>query len=63
MYLGKDALMSLNRKELVDHMFSLLKEIEFLSSRVEPEDCGHLHTTVRVLEHRVEELREQVGKE
>ena len=55
--------MDLNRKELVDHMFSLLKEIDFLTTRIEPEDCGHLHTTVRVLEDRVEELREQVGSE
>ena len=63
MYLGKESLMDLNRKELVDHMFSLLKEIDFLTTRIEPEDCGHLHTTVRVLEDRVEELREQVGSE
>jgi len=61
MYLGKNSMMNLNRKELVDHMFSLLKEIDFLSSRIEPHDCGHLHTTVGVLEDRIKELRDQIG--
>ena len=32
-------------------------EIKVIKKRIEPQDCGHLHTTVGVLEHRVKELK------
>ncbi len=48
------------RKQKMDHMFALLKEIEVIKLRIEPTDCGHLNTTVRVLDGRVQELREEL---
>ena len=49
------------RVENMDHMFALLKEIDIIKQRIEPSDCGHLNTTVSVLNHRVEELRKELS--
>ena len=38
------------------HITALLAEIEVLKSRLEPHDTGHLHTTINVLEERVQEI-------
>ena len=32
-------------------------EIKVIKKRIEPQDCGHLHTTIGVLEHRIKELK------
>ena len=48
------------RVEKMDHMFALLKEIGIIKERIEPTNCGHLNTTVRVLDHRVQELRQEL---
>ena len=48
------------RMESMDHMFALLKEIDIIKERIEPTDCGHLNTTVRVLYDRVTELRKEL---
>ena len=48
------------RVEKMDHMFALLKEINIIKERIEPTDCGHLNTTVRVLYDRVTELRKEL---
>ena len=53
----------MKRVEQVDHMFALMKEIEVLRSRFEPEDTGHIRGAVRVLEHRVQEIREELSDE
>ena len=50
-----------DRAEKMDHMFALLKEIDIIKDRIEPTDCGHLNTTVRVLDHRVQELRQELS--
>ena len=34
----------------------LYDEIEVLKSRIEPQDTGHLYTTISTLEHRIKEL-------
>tara|TARA_R110000824_G_C14867560_1_gene641956 strand:+ start:465 stop:620 length:156 start_codon:yes stop_codon:yes gene_type:complete len=51
--------MSMSSADML-HYQVLEKEIEVLRSRLEPHDTGHLHTTIRVLEHRVEEIKEEV---
>ena len=38
------------RVENMDHMFSLLKEIDIIKQRFQPHDTGHLRGAVRVLE-------------
>ena len=49
------------RKDKMDHMFSLIKETEVLKSRFQPHDTGHLRGAVRVLEDRVQELKEELS--
>ena len=39
----------------------LKDEIELFKSRIEPHDTGHLYTTIRTLEHRIEELENDIA--
>lgn len=41
------------------HIDHLEAEVARLKLMLEPEDCGHIHTTISVLEHRIGELRKQ----
>ena len=50
------------RKQKMDHMMTLIDEIEIISERFMPHDTGHLHTAVNVLQSRVDELREELSK-
>ena len=45
------------------HIEVLKTEVDVLASRLEPHDTGHLHTTIHVLKHRVEELEKEVKKD
>jgi hypothetical protein len=40
------------------HLEALKFEIGVLKSRLKPEDTGHLHTTLGVLEERIQEIKE-----
>ena len=44
----------------VTHMLALIDEIDIIKSRIEPQDCGHMHTTVNMLESRVQELKKEL---
>ena len=46
--------------ELVNTIRVLQSEIEVQKSRIQPHDTGHIHTTISVLEDRVEELVDEV---
>ena len=46
--------------ELVNTIRILQSEIEVQKSRIQPHDTGHIHTTIGVLEDRVEELLNEV---
>ena len=46
----------------MDHMFALMDEVRVLVGRLEPRDTGHIHTTINVLNDRVEELRRGLSK-
>ena len=35
----------------------LKEQVAIFTSRLEPHDTGHLHTTISVLTHRIEELK------
>ena len=39
----------------------LKDEIELFESRIEPHDTGFLYTTIRTLEHRIEELENDLA--
>lgn len=53
----------MSRSKDLNHLVHLKDEITELKSRIQPEDCGHLHTTVNVLEERVKELTEKLAKD
>ena len=46
----------------VDKIIILKDEISILKSRIQPEDTGHLYTTISVLEDRVKELRGSINE-
>ena len=46
----------------VDRLVFLMEEISILKSRLQPEDTGHIHTTISTLERRVEEIRNNLVK-
>ena len=41
----------------------LMDEIAIAKGRLQPEDTGHIHTSINYLESRVEEVREDIDKE
>ena len=52
----------MKRKELMDHMFALMNEVKELVTRLRPHDTGHIHTTINVLNDRVEEIKHHLTK-
>lgn len=57
-------LSEMEAQPLVETYVQVLKtEVLILKSRLQPEDTGHLHTTIRVLEERIEEIKENAYKE
>lgn len=50
----------MNTEKLVNHLNFLHNEIAELKTRIQPHDTGHIHTTIRVLEGRVEEVTQQL---
>ena len=51
---------STERKEKMDHMMSLIQEIGVLKLRFQPHDTGHIRGAVRVLQERVQEIRQEI---
>ena len=54
--------MKSNIKELALKLNFLHEEISLIESRIEPQDCGYLKTTVSVLKSRVDEIKEEILK-
>ena len=52
----------MKRKELMEHMFALMNEVRELVTRREPHDTGRIHTTIGVLNDRVEEIKHHLTK-
>ena len=51
---------STERKEKMDYMMFLIQEIGVLKSRFQPHDTGHIRGAVRVLQERVQEIRQEI---
>ena len=52
----------MNRSQMLNHFKHLMMEISELKSRLQPHDTGHIHTTINVLEERVEEMQKELEK-
>jgi|TARA_B100000085_G_scaffold152090_1_gene138207 hypothetical protein len=52
----------MNRSMMLNHYRHLLMEVGELKSRLQPHDTGHIHTTINVLEERIEELHKELEK-
>ena len=44
--------------DLLVHKYALVREIEFLKTKLEDHDTGHIRTAISVLEDRVKEITE-----
>ena len=47
----------------LDRMVILMEEISILKSRIQPEDTGHIHTSISYLESRVGELKNEIDND
>ena len=47
------------KDENLEHINHLQKEVEIITSRIQPHDTGHLYTTISVLKHRIKELQNE----
>ena len=46
-----------------DRLIMLMDEISIAKSKLQPQDTGHIHTSISYLESRVEELRKEIDEE
>ena len=53
----------MSRSKELTHLVHLKDEINHLKSLLQPHDTGHIHTTIGVLEERVEEITMKLAKE
>ena len=53
----------MSRSRELNHLVHLKDEINYLKSLLKPEDTGHIHTTIGVLEERVEEITMKLAKD
>jgi len=53
----------MSRSRELNHLVHLKDEINYLKSLLQPHDTGHIHTTIGVLEERVEEITMKLAKE
>ncbi len=44
----------------VDRLQILLEEVSILKSKLQPEDTGHIHTAISVLNGRIEEVKNNI---
>ena len=48
----------MNKKELLDHMFALVIEVQNLYTMLQPHDTGHIHTTIGMLNSRIDDIKD-----
>ena len=48
----------MNKKELLDHMLSLVSEVQHLYTMLQPHDTGHIHTTIGMLSSRIDDIKD-----
>lgn len=50
----------MGKVDYVDYLSVLMEEVQILRSRLQPHDTGHIHTTINVLEERIEEIKDKI---
>jgi len=53
--------MKTNREYNLEHLIHLVREVEELRDRVQPEDTGHIRTAINVLENRISEIKVELS--
>ena len=50
------------RKNLAttDHITALINEVDYLKTLIQPQDTGHIHTTISVLERHIYKLLKEM---
>jgi len=48
----------MNKKELMNHMFALISEVQHLNTLLEPHDTGNIHDAIGVLNKRIDEMKD-----
>ena len=46
-----------------ERLVLLMDEISIAKSKLQPQDTGHIHTSINYLESRVEELKKEIDEE
>lgn len=49
-------------RQLLEHMMHLIRERDHLKTLLQPHDTGHISTAISVLDHRIIEIKEQIGE-
>ena len=53
----------MNKKELLDHMLALVSEVQHLYTMLQPHDTGHIHTTIGMLNSRIDDIKDCISFE
>jgi hypothetical protein len=53
----------MSRSQQMNHLKHLEFEIRHLETMLLPHDTGHIHTTISVLEDRIEEIQKEIDKD
>ena len=48
----------MDKKELMNHMFALVSEVQHLYTMLQPHDTGHIHTTIGMLSSRIDDIKD-----
>ena len=54
---------TMSRSQQMNHVKHLEFEVRELQGRLQPHDTGHIHTTISVLEDRIEEIQKEIDKD
>ena len=49
-------------RQLLEHMMHLIRERDHLKTLLQDHDTGHISTAISVLDHRINEIKEQIGE-
>ena len=48
----------MDKKELMNHMFALISEVQHLKTMLRPHDTGNIHDTIGVLNSRIDNIKD-----